>query len=380
MSKFTCPYCYGKHDLIDCAMKCSDNLNGVERQTCAQGVTKEAGTFYIPKASKAKCLHCREASLEVYCPESLNDIYAGPRLIPRDYLSGSGLTVALVGAKASGKSNYIGVLVNEIRKKMSRSFNCTLNICCSEESKKYYDDNYYGPLYKTGHTVSATDVTNIPPLLFPLNFMDNKNRIKSTVSLTFYDTAGENFDKADSINIFSRYIPNADGIIMLLDPLQLPYVREQLAGKIDLPPQNTDVNEILSRIVTNIRNVKKIKDNIKTPLAVVFTKIDALIKFGLIDSDSVIATESEHLNRGMFIQSDFEAVNVLMTDMLEHWLDDELIRLMRHFEKYSFFGLSALGDVPNGMKLSGSTIKPLRVLDPLLWLLAEYNYIKKAKR
>lgn len=373
MAKFTCPYCYGKHELNDCNMRCSDNLGGVPRVKCGQGVEKDPSTFYIPKASKGKCMHCREASLDVYCNE-VN------KIIPRDYLSGSGLTVALVGAKASGKSNYIGVLVNEIKRKMSHSFNCSLNICCSEESKRYYDENYYNPLFVDGYAVGATDKAEIPPLLFPLNFMDNKNRIKNSASLTFYDTAGESLDSADDMKVFNRYIPNADGIILLLDPLQLPPVREKLQGKIDLPEQNTDVVEILSRIVTNIRSVKKIKGNIKTPLAVAFTKIDALIKYGVINSESVVASESEHLKRGVFVQSDFESVNIELRDMLENWLIDELLQHMKSFEKFSFFGVSALGDVPNGMKLSGAKIKPLRVLDPLLWLLAENNYIKKVKK
>ena len=374
MAKFTCPYCYGKHDLMDCNMKCSDNLNGTAREKCLNGVQKDASTLFIPKASKGKCLHCRDASLDVYCPEY------GERIIPRDYLSGSGMTVALVGAKASGKSNYIGVLVNEIRKKMSHAFNCSLNICCSEESKRYYDQMYYNPLFVDGYVVEGTNVETIPPLLFPLNFMDNKNRIKSTASLTFYDTAGENFDTVQNINVFSRYLPNADGIILLLDPLQLPPVREKLKGKMDLPAQNTDVVEILSRIVTNIKNVKKIKGNIKTPLAVVFTKIDALIKYGVISQDSVVAGESEHVKRGVFVQSDFESVNIELRDMLENWLADELVQYMKTFEKFSFFGVSALGDVPNDMKLSSSGIHPLRVLDPLLWLLAENKYINRVKK
>jgi hypothetical protein len=353
-------------------MRCSDNVRGVPRVTCGNGVTKDPTNFYIPRASKAKCLRCRDASLDVYC----NEI---DKIIPRDYLSGNGLTVALVGAKASGKSNYIGVLVNEIKRKMSRSFNCSLNICCSEESKRFYDDNYYKPLFVDGYAVSATNSGEIPPMLFPLNFMDNKNRIKNSASLTFYDTAGENMDSADNMRVYNRYIPNADGIILLLDPLQLPTVRRKLEGKMDLPEQNSDVIDVLSRIVTNIREVKNIKGNIKTPLAVTFTKIDALIKYGIIEPDSVIASESEHLKRGVFVQSDFESINIELRDLIENWEKDEMIQYMKNFEKYSFFGVSSLGDVPNGFKLSGSTIKPLRVLDPLLWLLAENNYIKKVK-
>ena len=81
----------------------------------------------------------------------------------------------------------------------------------------------------------------------------------------------------------------------------------------------------------------------------------------------------------MFVQTDFESVNIEMQDLLENWLDDELVQQMKNFEKYAFFGLTALGGVPHGSKLDGK-IRPRRVLDPLLWLLAENNYIRTVKK
>ena len=159
----------------------------------------------------------------------------------------------------------------------------------------------------------------------------------------------------------------------------MPAIREKLAGKINLPPQNTDAVEILSRIVQNIRDVKNIKGQIKTPLALAFTKIDALEENDILIEESCLKTESEHLKRGVFVQTDFEAVNIEMQDILENWLDNEIVQLMKNFSNYAFFGLTSLGGVPNGSKLSNK-INPRRVLDPLLWLLAENKYIKKVKK
>ena len=215
--------------------------------------------------------------------------------------------------------------------------------------------------------------------MFPLRFMDKKNRITKVAALSFYDTAGENLDSTEDMLINNRYIPNADGIILLLDPLQIPSIREKLQGKIPLPQQNTDVVEVLSRIVQNIRDVKNIRGTIKIPLALAFTKIDALEEFDVLKEDSCLRSESEHLSRGVFVQTDFESVNIEMQDLLENWLDDELVQQMKNFEKYAFFGLTALGGVPHGSKLDGK-IRPRRVLDPLLWLLAENNYIRTVKK
>jgi len=376
MSKFTCPYCYGQHDLRAVDMKCSFNIPGKPDKCVHTGsgqVQKDARGF-IPVADKSRCAKCQSAKKIYFCPETKKEI-------PSDFLEEkNGFSIALLGAKATGKSNYIGVLVHEIRKKMTARFNCTLSLSSSEESKMYYDRYYYEPLFKSGKVVQATTAGDeIPPMIFPLRFLDNKNRISKTAILSFYDTAGENLDSKSDMHVRNRYIPNADGIIILLDPLQVPAIREQLEGKIPLPAQNSDVIDVLSRVVETIREVKNVRGTIKTPIALVFTKIDALEEFDILRDDSILKEESEHLNRGVFVNTDFESVDIEIRDLLENWLDAELIQLMKNFEKCSFFGLTSLGGVPKGDNLGGK-IKPRRVLDPLLWLLAEGKYIKVAKK
>lgn len=371
MKRFTCPYCYGKHDIQTSGLKCSYNIPG-KPDKCYTTVSKDPAGWIYDK-DKPKCMKCTAARKSVYCSVVNKEI-------PSDFLNEESLSIALLGAKASGKSNYIGVLINEIKRKMTASFNCTLSLTSSEESRQYYNDHYYEPLYKHGSVVDATSQDDVPPLIFPLRFLDKKNHITQVAALSFYDTAGENLDSTGDMLVNNRYVPNADGIILLLDPLQISSIREKLQGKITLPAQNTDVVEVLSRIVQNIRDVKNVRGTIKIPLALAFTKIDALEQFDILREDSCLRSESEHLARGMFVETDFENVNIEMQDVLENWLDAELVQQMKNFEKYAFFGVTALGGVPNGTKLSGSKINPRRVLDPLLWLLAENHYIKRVKK
>lgn len=372
MKYFTCPYCYGKHSIQTSGLKCSYNIPG-KSDKCYTNVKKDSAGW-IDNKDKPRCMKCTAARKSIYC-NIVN------KEIPSDFLNEESLSIALLGAKASGKSNYIGVLINEIKRKMTASFNCTLSLTSSEESREFYQNFYYNPLFKLGYVVEATneDTTQVPPLIFPLRFMDKRNHIKNVAALTFYDTAGENLNSTENILVNNRYIPNADGIILLLDPLQISSIRDKLQGKITLPAQNTDVSEILSRIIQNIRDVKNIRGTIKIPLALVFTKIDALEQFDILREDSCLRSESDHLARGMFVETDFENVNIEMQDVLENWLDVELVQQMKTFEKYAFFGVTALGGIPNGTKLSGK-IHPRRVLDPLLWLLAENNYIKRVKK
>jgi hypothetical protein len=378
--KFTCPYCYAEHTINDCRLKCSYNIIGNSDKKCKFDITKyddDNGYDWIPTANKKKCLACKEAAKQIYCDERAD------KEIPIEFLSMKSLPIALLGAKASGKSNYIGVLVNEIRKKMAGPFNSSLGMTCSKESKDAYDELYYRPLYTEGFTVRATDAgVEIPPLIFPLTFMNTKNKIVNMAALTFYDTAGENLNDKSVMHKFNRYITNAHGIIVLLDPLQVSNIRRKLSanGFNGLPEQNTEIYDVLNSIIDVIRSVKNIKGQIKIPLALVFTKIDVLEQYNILPSDSCLREESEHIKRGAFVQSDFENTNIQMRDLIDNWLDDDLLGYINQFETHSFFGVSALGCNPNGTALDSKGIHPRRVLDPLLWLLALNSYIQTVKK
>ncbi len=372
MTKFTCPYCYAEHTLLDCDMRCTYNIPGKDVK-CAKNVVKDSQE-YIPNHSKTGCLKCTAASKLIYCPDVGMEI-------PRDFLTGPSLPIALIGAKASGKSNYIGVLVQEIRRRMSQRFNCMLSMTSSEESKHVYDNYYYDPLYNQGAVIDSTNKNEIlPPLIFPIRFLDNKDRISKTATLTFYDTAGENLNDKTDMVVYNRYLPNSKGIILLLDPLQIPSIRKQLQGKVTLPEKSEEAYAILNRVAENIRSVKNLreKDKIKIPLAIAFTKIDVLEKYDILPEGSCLRDESEHTKRGVFVASDRESCDIEMRALLASWLDDDILQLLNNFTKSSFFGLSSFGDIPVNNRLAGE-IKARRVLDPLLWLLAENNYIKTVK-
>lgn len=381
MSKFTCPYCYGQHTVESCGIKCSDRTDGIGTGVCKCGVSGVTRDSYgwIPQLSKKKCLSCNsQRALHYYCPDLISSDGQMIREIPSGFIKehDNNLPIALIGAKATGKSNYIAVLIKTITSKMSGAFNCSLDTACGDDTPRNYNDYYYNPLYGNGQVIDATDAAvEIPPLIYPLRFYDSKK----VATLTFYDTAGENLDGNDKLEIFNRYIPNSKGIILLLDPLQVPSIRKQLSGKMPLPEINTDVSEILSRVIQNIRNVKNIKGTINIPLALAFTKMDALEKFNILPEDCHLREESEHLKYGGFVLSDFRNTNIEMQDLLENWLDSEIIQMMKQFSKYAIFGLSSLGDIPHGNKIAGDGIHPKRVLDPLLWILAENKYIKKIK-
>lgn len=384
-SKFICPYCYEVHDFKDCIYTCSYNIAGTKNQTqgntsgtqkkCKYEFTKNADST-IPIKYLKQCMKCDAAKLSRFCPNRKDKMWEIPERACENTFS-----IALIGAKESGKSNYIAVLVNEIKKKMSRSMDCSLIFCNQQTNDDYYN-TYYKPLFENATTVKGTDASvESAPLIYSIDFFQSKKnsyKIKDSITLSLYDTAGENLDSEDKMLCNNQYISNANGIIVLLDPLQIPSVRKQLEGKVNLPAQNSDLTKILNLVVNVIKSRKKMKDKdiINIPIALTFTKLDVLAKYDIIPNESTLRLQSEHLDKGVFVKSDFENTDLEIRALLENFLADSVMPLLKQFAKHAFFGVSSLGEDPkNGVTLSGEP-NPNRVLDPLLWLLSLDKHIK----
>ena len=378
MSVFTCPYCYREHDIKDCKMKCSLTQGG-DNTICPEGVPKPDG-WIVPKFYK-KCMKCTMAVKDVYCPIPEKPGAVLDKIIPQRCILAKSLPIALIGAKATGKSNYICVLVNEIRKKMSLGFDTSINMSCDMATRTNYEEFYYRPLYREKMQISATDKGKIPPMIFPIDFPKGKQ-----VTLTFYDTAGENLDDLETIKQDNGYLPNSKGIILLLDPLQLPQLRTRLSEKLNLPEQNTAVDMVLDAVTYNLEGYGR-KNTKDIPLAVVFTKLDALDEFeDILPAYSPLRNESTHVDSCAFRLDEFENTQHEMRNLLAHIMGDSEFRSLENkikktFTNYAFFGASALGCSPDlDGRLPGTGVKPRRVLDPLLWLLKENKFIKVVKK
>ena len=369
MKKFICPYCFEKHTINTCNVKCSYSTRE-SKATCYKNIEKDVNG-YIPKKNIASCLNCQHARKMFFCPTT-------GREIPAECFLGDVMPIALIGAKGSGKSNYLAVLFSEIRKKMGISYNCDFNIATTPETLDTYQYVYEEPLFHLNRTVEATDNCNfIPPLICSMRFLKRK---KNAV-LTFYDTSGSNLCSEERIAVMNRYIACSAGIIFMIDPLQITDIREKLDGKIKLPPKTADVSELLGNVVKIIRNVNNMKPNqkIDIPIAIAITKLDVLERFGIIGLDNCLARESAHVSRGAYVLSENDSTRRELEAILDHCIDDEMLTILQNFKRCEIFGLSALGSTPDEWNKLTGRVNPRRVLDPFLWILSEKGLIKKVK-
>jgi len=166
------------------------------------------------------------------------------------------------------------------------------------------------------------------------------------------------------------------------------YSLEPRIGKNALPEQAKETASIINQVGNLIRNEliaqgkssADIKD-IKIPLAVAFSKIDAVSDEGnpdptLLPADCQIFRDTRH--KGIFNSAEYNTVNGLM----KGWLNDvdpdhEIIHQSKIFKDVAFFGFSALGCNP--MSFNGRLPHdplPKRVEDPFLWILHKNGLIK----
>ena len=134
--------------------------------------------------------------------------------------------------------------------------------------------------------------------------------------------------------------------------------------------------ELVNGLVNYIKKNCDIPANrlIDKNVAVVFTKMDVVMSsFGQF----TVTQPSPHVARRAFVKSDADAVdqeirNWLSTNGEQGFLD--AITISFPPGKVRFFGVSSYGNPP---RAAGQlrTILPHRVLDPLMWMLAEEKIV-----
>jgi hypothetical protein len=385
--KEVCPYCFEPYRLKDTPFRCASpparcaperdevRAKAWEDNAPIGRVLPADGKFH----REARCSVCAQSSRKRLCPACHMEL-------PHTVGKFRHLIFALIGAKEAGKSHYLAVLIEQIRKTVGPSTGMLLEPLDDATIRRYRND-FYDPLYRRGTvirgTVSALADRRVQmPLVYTLTFtgkdLFGRRCIKGMVTLVFFDTAGEDLDDQDTMNTVNKYIYRSDGIILLLDPLQLDRVRDRLDGSVPLPSRNAETADIITRTTRLIQQGRDLSPDamIPTPIAVAFSKFDAVEP--LIDPQMQLNAESNHL--GGYDLADFNAINSEMQSLLSDW-DGSVIQqqVENRYQSFGFFGLTALGCNPHADQKVPRVLSR-RVEDPFLWLLHRHHLIATARR
>lgn len=385
MRPLVCPYCFGTFGSAETAYRClneggtcppEDDI-ALHRYRRGTQISREPRVF-VPTSSRSETSCSCGSRAKAVCPQCHNDL-------PGELGKIGSKTIALIGAKETGKSNYIAVLVNELTNRVGARFNASFNTL-DEQTRKRYNEHFRRYIYDLHEVVPITrsaraqfDVRS--PLIYRFSLERRRFLVGNglrVMSLVFFDTAGEDLTDVDLMSTEARYLANSDGIVFLLDPLQVRAVRDRLAGSVQLPLEHSDPLDIIGRVVELVRKARSLAAAtlIETPVALAFSKIDVIRS--LVEPSSPVHQASNH--DGYFDLTDAERINESMRAYVTEWTGGGMHTFLKHnFKTFAYFGLSALGSSPDTAGRLPMGAAPFRVEDPFLWIL-HYHGIVPGKR
>ena len=286
--------------------------------------------------------------------------------------------IAIIGGSNTGKSHYIASLITRLQHVVGSNFSFAVSMLGDNTRDRWIRD-FYTPLFEKKRILDPTQRSTVhsivkTPLIFRLTFKDG-NRIRA-LNISFFDTAGEDMSKlqVDALAVEARYICKADGIIVLLDPLQIDSIRQQLPN---IPKPALDPMARPEFIVGRLRELLESfhhlsgSKKIPVPVAFTFSKVDILK--GIVAPDSALLQHSGHY--GELDLPDVQSVSTEIGNYVQAWINAGFYSEIDYkFANYRFFGVSSLGNQPEP---SGQVrVEPLRVQDPFLWILYQFRLIR----
>lgn len=386
-----CPYCFQDFDNTKVMVQCENYATRAGKDVCEREENKKFNDHwdemvmskhvfspsigfrdklfgYKPKAVKCNC--CGAASTRFVCPHCNN-------WLPTEMIEKGSEIISVIGGPASGKSNYIVALIQQLQKygyklQLSQILPQLVGRNKNEYTKALYEKSKESIF--SDHTPVAKTATTSHPI--PWIFRLESHSTKKAVYLVFYDTAGESFKDPEEIKRNAKYLEKSKAVIVVLDTLSIPYIQNILKSK-DIVNQDraTPFSETMDALRNFITDNKRLE---KTPFAFVMSKFDSIIsnKEDLNFDISSFMTNSSFIQTGKFsLKQIDEASDMIKSYMENQWGEGQLGYdvVEKWGDNARFFGVSALGAMTNtDMKIDipdNEDVKPFRVMDPLIWVL-----------
>lgn len=388
-SRRVCPYCYATFVEREIRFRCTGQA-GPAGERCAPtedmvhrgqlGHRERLPPVFSAdgRRPQAQCPDCAAASTKHVCPTCHTQL-------PVSFGKMPSRMIALVGARDAGKTVFMTVLIHELMNRVGARFNAAVGGSDDHTRHRFVTD-YEQPLYGESRLLAATRRTGVArePLVFRFTTqrLGLTGRQPHHTLLSFFDTAGEDLTTADSVETNLRYLTNADGIILVLDPLQMAGARQLAPTGTRLPAPARPADQpihMLERVTDLLlRGQGSARRLLRTPLAVCFTKMDALHD-ELANGTPLRRPQpsAAHVD-----ESDGQDVHAQIQQLLHRWDGGHIdSHVTNHYRTSRYFGVSALGESPTSdNRVAGEAVRPYRVPDPFLWLLGTFGIIPTRTR
>ncbi|WP_246858241.1 MULTISPECIES: hypothetical protein [unclassified Corynebacterium] len=310
------------------------------------------------------------------------------RELPQGWQGSLTITIALAGARASGKTLYIAVLL-KVLEQMIENYGQVLRPADASTAESYAH-NYEDPLYRkmglpnSTPSINSGDAYQHDPLIFDIGKWDIQGEQRQ-VFLVLRDVAGEDLEVLPKENLAQlEFFQYAHEIIFLFDPLTVEEIQKMLRGKVHVESADEEPTKNV------LDNLLYLMNGTRTRLAVTLSKFDTLRQLEEIqglDWAEIMGNYGAAFNRELdppYTGTDQVLLHNEISSLLVRLDAKRLINTLtsQGFDQGSqlrFFAVSSLGNNPHGSHLDRSGIAPFRCADPVLWLLYDYNILTGGK-
>lgn len=389
----SCPYCFRPVPSDRVVFRCTSGMCSATRNEQATEMAgfeinltscyaDQVSDSHSSLAASMPCMDCQQPCTQEVCPQCLRDL-------PPNWRHADVFTMAVTGARGAGKSVYIAVLVQWLRRMAElTSRNVSPQTTGTADVFNAY---YHEPMFGENKVIGGT-----PPVALdgsyqrdPLIWKVSSGGGRGEFFIVMKDMAGEDLERALSPQPQFSYCDFADLTVFLFDPFMLPEMLQVLEGMIpsvDRRRLGMGASEALANLLTQFR----------TPagrLALTVSKFDAVQQLPSGDNSyaPVLANPAAHFNTDPTFLRDAStagerAVSSKDFQAESAFLDAEVRSLLALFGEQSVsaqadeavagdrlldirhFAVSSLGETPRHTnQLTVRGVSPFRVLDPLLW-------------
>lgn len=352
--------------------------------------------------------------------------------IPGELLLSRPRFFSIAGSGSSGKTYFLTSMLHHLTMQMAKHFKFTMSACDSPDANDMgtfnkilfqgkRDDEVSLPKTAINHFTSTVrmngmDVDLPKPFIFRLQpaydhplMLAGNNNIPG-YNFVFYDNAGEMFYRQNNAirnlsNQTTRHLAFSNGIMFSFDFLQDAAVREQVRDRIvssagegvtmdpqldDEITQDHNQTDMLVNLVQQVRSFRNMdpRARINVPLVVCVQKFDVwrsmLPAWASIDDSSIEWFEREGMS-ALHVE-EINHISLMIRQLLMDLYPQFVQIAEQTFSSVRYFAVSALGVSPKKssdpsryeLVIRRGDINPVRVTDPILWLMFKWGMIKKA--
>jgi len=318
-------------------------------KTNAEGMVYAVNDYFGRETDRRVCPHCHNP-------------------LPGAYGKYPVLFFSIIGITGAGKTVYLSQLCKYIEEQLSY-----LNISAIPTSP--YADDYMraNPVIMGKGLPSGTPPEQLlQPLCFDLTYRRDSDNARVNRTIVFYDIAGENCVSAEGMKGFGKFVENAHGIILLIDPEEFR--------------KDADVKKP-SEVLTTIHKVyaNKHPDKVSAlPFAVSISKGDKLAAELQKNLDDIVFLPDPATGGylSMFNARDYANIHRVILSYVRSNNNTLRNELYTKYDNHNYFLFSAIGTSTKKIEIDGNECEtpaappvPKRIFEPLAWLLYKLGFI-----